>query len=334
MGCGGDTRNVSQRAVNPPAIVTLTMNPALDLTADADEVRPTEKIRCHGERYDAGGGGINVARYAQALGVPSAAVFTAGGSTGARLAGLVATSGVGCTQIGIRGSTRENFTVNDHASGKQFRFVLAGPRLEEDEQTQCLTAVAHLAESARYIVASGSLPPGASPDLYQRVATVCAEAGVPLILDTSGGGLTHVTSGVFLLKPSLRELRECSGRTLDTEDEQDRAARELIDRGVAQTVLVSLGARGSLLVTASVSNRYPAVRVAAVSGVGAGDAMVAGLTVGLVRGWELTRCVQLGIAAATAKLQTPGTAAYESAEVQRYFAALAAEREFAVRNLR
>lgn len=320
--------------MNPPAIVTVTMNPALDLTADADEVRPTEKIRCHGERYDAGGGGINVARFAQVLGVPSAAVFTTGGSTGARLAGLVATSGVRCTPIGIRGTTRENFTVNDRASGKQFRFVLAGPSLDDDEQTQCLAAVAQVAASARYIVASGSLPPGASPDFYQQVADVCAAAGVPLILDTSGGGLTHVTSGVFLLKPSLRELRECSGRTLGTEEEQVQAARELIDRGVAQTVLVSLGAHGALLVTASESIRFPAVRVAAVSGVGAGDAMVAGLTVGLVRGWGLTRCVQLGIAAATAKLQTPGTSAYESAEVQRYFAALSAEREFSIRNLR
>lgn len=75
--------------MNPPSIVTLTMNPALDITVDADDVVPTEKIRCRSERYDAGGGGINVARFAGILGASVSAVFAAGGPTGVRVASLV-----------------------------------------------------------------------------------------------------------------------------------------------------------------------------------------------------------------------------------------------------
>ncbi len=114
-------------------------------------------------------------------------------------------------------------------------------------------------------------------------------------------------------------LRECSGRALDTEQEQTHAARELIDSGVPAAVLVSFGAQGSLLVTPSECTRFPAIPVVAASGVGAGDALVAGLTVGLVRGWTLGASVRYGVAAATAKLQTPGTSVFERGQVERFF---------------
>ncbi|ADU00961.1 MULTISPECIES: 1-phosphofructokinase family hexose kinase [Mycolicibacterium] len=309
------------------AIVTLTMNTALDVTADADNVVPTEKIRCRAERYDAGGGGVNVARFAHALGAPVSAVFTAGGSTGARVIDLVHATGVCEIPVLIEGGTRESFTVNDRASGRQYRFVLPGPVLSLGEQARCLEALRRAAGTAGIVVASGSLPPGVPPDFYQRVADICSDVGAMLVLDTSGGGLRHVTSGVHLLKPSIRELRECLDRPLHTEPEQIAAARELIDRGAAKVVVVSLGADGALLVTPDDSERLSAVPMTSVSCVGAGDALVAGVAVGLARRWPLGRAVRFGIAAASAKLQTPGTAAFHRDDVERYFVTQAAHSE-------
>jgi pfkB family carbohydrate kinase len=95
------------------------------------------------------------------------------------------------------------------------------------------------AESAEFVVASGSLPPGVSADYYQGVADICRQLGVRLILDTSGGGLQHVSSGVFVLKASVRELRECVGRPLATESEQLAAAHELIESRCASSVGVT-----------------------------------------------------------------------------------------------
>ena len=306
--------------MTPLSIVTLTMNTALDVAADADEVVPTEKVRCRAVTYDAGAGGVNVARFVAALGVSVSAVFTAGGSTGFRVVELLNSSGVVGVPVPIDGATRESFTVNERATGKQYRFVLPGPVLSAGEQARCLEALRQAAYSAQFVVASGSLPPGVPLDFYQRVADICREAGALLILDTSGGGLRHVTSGVYLLKPSVRELRECVGRPLATEAEQLAAAHELIDRGVARVVVVSLGAQGALLVASSGSERFPALPVTAVSGVGAGDAMVAGITVGLAQAWGLDRSVRYGIAAATAKLQTPATSVFDRADVERHFA--------------
>ncbi len=301
-------------------IVTLTMNPALDITTSVGVVRPTDKLRCTATRYDPGGGGINVARMAQVLGASVLAVFPAGGSHGGLVTSLLSDAEVPFRQIPIAAQTRESFTVNETSTGQQYRFVLPGPQLTFPEQEQCLDQLRRAAESAEFVVASGSLPPGVPADFYQQVADICRQLGAKLILDTSGGGLQHVTSGVFLLKASVRELRECVGRRLATEFEQLAAAHELINSGRAQVVAVSLGSYGALLATRHASQRFSAVPMRGGSGVGAGDAMVAAITVGLTRGWPLSKCVRLGIAAGAAMLKTPGTAACDRADVEKLFA--------------
>lgn len=306
-------------------LVTLTMNPALDITTSIDVVRPTDKMRCETTRYDPGGGGINVARVAHVLGVSGSAVFTVGGPTGALVASLVRNEGVPCRQIEIAAPTRESFTVNETSSGQQYRFVLPGPLLTLPEQSRCLDRLRAEAQSADFVVASGSLPPGVPPDYYQRVADICRDVDCRLILDTSGGGLRHISSGVYLLKASVRELGECVGRPLVTESEQFAAAHALIEDGCAQVVLVSLGSRGALLATGQASQRFSAIPLrGGGSGVGAGDAMVAAITTGLCRGWPLVKSVRLGIAAGAAMSMTPGTEVCSRTAVERLFA-LAAE---------
>lgn len=308
--------NVSHRSAS--TIVTLTMNPALDITTDADVVGSTEKTRCGAPRYDPGGGGINVARIARVLGADATACFPVGGATGDVLTTLVVGEGVPTHRTRIADSTRESFTVNERSTGRQYRFVLPGPRLTFAEQAQCLDVLRKGAAAAEYVVASGSLPPGVPADWYQKVADICRSAGALLILDTSGAGLTHVTSGVFVLKASVRELRECVGRELCTDVEQVIAAHELIERGVSQAVVVSRGSEGALLVTAGLGQRFSAIPVRAGNGVGAGDAMVAAITVGLSRAWSLAESVRYGIAAGAAMMLTPGTAVCRRSDVDRF----------------
>ncbi len=301
-------------------IVTLTMNPALDITTSVDTVRHTEKLRCGPPRYDPGGGGINVARIANALGGSVCAVLPAGGPTGDVVTTLLKDEAVPFRLVPIAAATRESFTVNEKSTGQQYRFVLPGPRLTSTEQARCLDELRMAARSAEFVVASGSLPPGVPLDFPQRVAEMCGQLNVPFILDTSGGGLQHVRSGVYLLKASLRELGECVGRPLATESEQFVAAHELVESGRARIVLVSLGSQGAVLTTRHASHRFAAIAMRGGSGVGAGDAMVAAITIGLSRGWPLIKSVRLGIAAGAAMLMTPGTAACDPADVDKLFA--------------
>ncbi|WP_026256271.1 1-phosphofructokinase family hexose kinase [Mycobacterium sp. 155] len=304
-----------------PTIVTLTMNPAVDITSSVEEVRPTDKIRCADPRYDAGGGGINVAKVADVLGTSVCAIYPAGGSSGDLLTGLLARDAIPIRRITIEGATRESFTVNETRTGLQYRFVLPGPRVSFVEQQCCLRELRQQAASARFVVASGSLPPGAAENFYQQVALVCRDVGARLILDTSGCGLRHFTSGVFLLKASVHELRELAGRELATRSEQVAAARDIIACGQAETVVVSLGPDGGLLITGRQALWFPGIPMrTVVSGVGAGDAMVAAMTVGLSRDWSMNESVRYGIAAATAELLTPGSQPCTQADVERFFA--------------
>ena len=243
-------------------IVTLTMNPALDITTNTEIVIPTEKMRCGAARYDPGGGGINVARVAQTLGAAVTSVFPAGGASGDLITDMMTASGLPLRRIRIAEPTRESFTVNERRTQRQYRFVLPGPTLSAAEQEECLSQLRSIVLHADYVVASGSLPPNVTPDFYNRVADSCAKWDCRLIIDTSGSSLRHLTGArVFLLKPSVRELRECVGRELSGEIEQVAAARELIERDSAHNVLVTLGSRGALLVTTAGAQRFPAVTV-------------------------------------------------------------------------
>ena len=305
-----------------PDIVTLTMNPALDITTSTNRVVPTDKVRCGAPRRDPGGGGLNVARVLHVLGTPATAVFPSGGHTGRALEDLVATEGVGIRSLTIRGSTRESLTINENETGLQYRFVLPGPTVTAREQVACLDLVIEVASGADYVVVSGSLPPGVPADFYQQVADVVGDLGARVIVDTSGPALRQLRGGVFLVKPSIRELRDWTGRELSAIDDQVAAAREVIDRGVSQVVVLSLGADGALLVTRDRDEHFPSVQVPVVSGVGAGDSMVAGVVCGLAQGRSLSDSVRYGIAAGAAMLQTPGTALCRRSDVERFYALL------------
>jgi 6-phosphofructokinase 2 len=307
--------------VRVPDIVTLTMNPALDIATSTDVVVPTDKLRCDPARYDPGGGGINVVRVARTLGADALAVFPTGGPTGQTVQELLQRSGIPHRAIPIVGPTRESFTVDERRSGGQYRFVLPGPTLSEPEQQSCLRTLTEVARGARFIVASGSLPLGVPADFFQKVADIATRLGARVLLDTSGNALRAIRSGVFLLKPSLRELRESVGRELRNTDDQVQAARELIGAGATEVVLISLGAQGALLVTADRHERFPALDVPIRSAVGAGDSMVAAVVVGLLRGFDLRTAVRLGSAAGAATLMTPGTELCRREDVERFFTA-------------
>src|SRR5271169_6887247 len=198
------------------AIVTLTMNPALDIATSTDRVEPTHKLRCAPPRYDPGGGGINVARAVHALGGDAVAIFPVGGPAGEMIRHLLDQEGVPHQPIAIAGFTRESLAVEDRGSGQQFRFILPGPEVSEADQERCLDQLSVVAGEADYIVASGSLPLGVAEDFYSRVAAVAQKLDKRLILDTSGAALKRAGHGIYLLKPSLRELQDLVGREIGT----------------------------------------------------------------------------------------------------------------------
>ena len=151
-------------------ILTVTMNPAVDLLTSVEHVVPTLKMRCGPVRRDPGGGGVNVARVCRRLGAEATALFTAGGATGALLEQLLAEEDVGRHVVPAAAATREDFTVLETSTGSEFRFVVPGEPLSETEWQGCLDALGDVRVKPDFIVASGSLPPGAPEDSMPRSA--------------------------------------------------------------------------------------------------------------------------------------------------------------------
>lgn len=300
-------------------VVTLTMNPALDIATSTDRIIPELKLRCDAPRYDPGGGGINVARAIHSLGVDALAIFPAGGAAGQLACRLLQQENVEYRAVPIEGFTRESLNVVARDSGKQYRFVLPGPQIDSLDQQRCLDALAAAATDAAFIVASGSLPLGVPENFYARVASWTQQQGKRLALDASGAALQHAGTGIYLLKPSLSELEHWAGRPLHSEREEEQAAGELIEQGRCEIAIVSLGARGAILASKGGVERLPGIPVAVMSAVGAGDSMLAGVLVGLIRGLSLRDAACFGIAAGTAALLAAGTQLCRLEDTERFY---------------
>lgn len=300
------------------AILTLTANPALDVSTSTETVRDTHKLRCSAAQFHPGGGGINVARVLHRLGSDCLALYAAGGVTGERLGRLLDAEGVPRHCLPIAQDTRESFSVHELASGRDYRFVLPGPTLSPAETAAFTAFLDALPAAPGWLVASGSLPPGVPADFYARLARWSQAHGVRFVLDSSGAPLAAaLAAGVHLVKPSLRELRELTGQPLDTDAERLAVARQLIVAGQARIVALSLGEDGALLVSADRALRARSVAVTVASTIGAGDSFVAGLVWALDREADLEQACRYGMAAGAAALLTPGTALCQPAEVER-----------------
>ena len=299
-------------------IVTLTMNPAVDVSTSVDRVEPTTKLRCAAGRRDPGGGGINVARVVRELGADALAIYPAGGVVGDQLQQLVKAEGVRSRVVPILGDTREDFNVVDETTGEQFRFILPGPRLHGSEWMACLQALGELEARPDVVCASGSLPPGAPDDFYARVAQVAAERRVRFALDTSGPALkAALRERVSLLKPNLAELQELTGAALDDEPARLAGCRDLIGRTGAEMVALTLGAEGAFLVTADRAWRAKAVRIRPASSVGAGDSFLGGMIWAIASGKSPEDALRYAMAAGSAALTAPGTELCRADDVRR-----------------
>lgn len=302
-------------------IVTLTLNPAVDLGSVATKVEPTRKIRTRDEHVDAGGGGINVARVVHALGGETLALILVGGPTGSLIEDLLRDSGVPHQALPMAGHTRVSLNVYEQSTGREYRFVPEGPEVAEHEWQAALAALETV--EGDWLVASGSLPRGVPPDIYARIGDLAQRRGMHYALDSSGPALKAALGhGIALMKPSLGELRELVGHDLPTRPEQEREAMALVRAGAANRIAVSLGPDGAFLATADGIVHMPAIEGPVLSAVGAGDSFLAGMVLSLSRGETDRDALAWGIAVAATAIASLGTARVTVEAARRHWARL------------
>jgi 6-phosphofructokinase 2 len=296
-------------------ILTITLNPALDVLTTIDKVSDTHKMRCGAVLKHPGGGGVNVARVLHRLGANCMALYLAGGVTGERHHKLMSAEKVRCHVIPIADETRESFTAHETSSGNDFRFVLPGPHVSASEYEACFDYVAqHMPR--KFLVISGGIAPGVPENFYARLTALAKQHGVRVVIDSNGPALSEALKvGVYLFKPSLRELRDLTGQDLPDEDSQLAAAQQLIQSGQAEIVAVSLGAEGAMIVSASEHWCARSIKVDVQTTIGAGDSFVAAMVWALNRDESLRKAFQFGMASGAAALLAPGTSLSQAADI-------------------
>ncbi|MCU1408393.1 MAG: hypothetical protein JWM23_473 [Microbacteriaceae bacterium] len=273
-------------------IVTVTPNPALDLTYPVSAIELGESHRVPAAIARAGGKGLNVARVLHQAGHPVLAIAAVGGLPGDEFAAELATSGVPHQLVRVFGTTRRTIALVEQGveagrgrsdgpgagsnRGRTSNFNEYGQNHTPAEWELLTDAVARAIPGARCLVGSGSLPAGANPGFYAGLVSLARAAGVPSVIDASGAALlAAAAAGATVLKPNQRELAEATG-----ERGPVRGARGLLAAGAA-LVLVSLGPAGMLAVSRAEPERVWRARLPrALDGnpTGAGDAAVAAVS--------------------------------------------------------
>lgn len=288
-------------------IYTVTLNPALDRTVWVQKIQPDDSNRIEREQRFAGGKGIDVSKVLTSFGVSNKALGFIGGFAGEELEGLLLNQGVACDFIGISGETRTNIVVNDIGRRTQTVFSARGPEIKPFELMRMIHKIEKL-EKPDMVIISGSLPPGVHPEIYRKLTEIVKSAGGRVVLDTDGDALKVGIDGFpDVIKPNIHELSRLVSMELKEINEIIHAAQKIHGKGVG-IVLVSMGAKGILLI--SETDQYvaspPDVKVK--NTIGAGDSAVAGFVYGLTGGRSLKDALIYAVAAGTATTLRPGTA--------------------------
>lgn len=292
-------------------ILTITLNPTVDFSTSAKRVRSGHKVRCDTPLRDPGGGGVNVARAIHILGGEACAFAAVGGHMGRILQSLLEQEGVRVHPFEVQGETRESMAVIERKTGKQYRFVMPGPRWNEAQVEAALEQICSVVPKGGFVVLSGSNPPGVPDDFAARLRRMIASSGARLIVDTSTKALRLLantpTDPPYLLRMDKSEAEELADAPLETVTELAEYAATLVERGVAQVIVLALGHLGSVLVTKDAAWHAAAAEVPVLSKVGAGDSFVGALTLALAQGDAVQFALQKGVAAASAAVMTDAT---------------------------
>ncbi|MEZ6876655.1 6-phosphofructokinase II [Enterobacter sp. KBR-315C3_2022] len=299
-------------------IYTLTLSPSLDSATLTPHIYPEGKLRCSAPVFEPGGGGINVARAITHLGGKATAIFPAGGATGEHLVSLLDDERVAVSTVEAQDWTRQNLHVHVESSGEQYRFVMPGARLSDDEFRQLEEKVLAIPRGALLVI-SGSLPPGVKTEKLTSLVQAAQQRGIRCIVDSSGEAL-HAALAVGqleLVKPNQKELSALVSRDLTQPDDVRSAAEELVRSGKARRVVVSLGPQGALAVDESGCVQVVPPPVKSQSTVGAGDSMVGAMALKLAQGASLLEMTRYGVAAGSAATLNQGTRLCSLADTQK-----------------
>lgn len=288
-------------------IITVTMNPAIDKTAELEQLERGSLNRLKNCLWDIGGKGINVSKTIQAMGGETIATGFCGGGTGRQIEESLKELEIKSDFVHINDETRVNLKLVE-GKGIVTELNEPGPFVTEEEVKKLTEKLISYAGADTLFVFAGSIPRGIEKDIYFKLIPLVKEKGAKVFLDADGELFARGLEGEpDYIKPNRKELEEYFKRDYRvSEEELLEMGRDLLQKG-SSLVAISLGQMGALFLTKEHALKCPGIKVRAHSTVGAGDAMVAGLVYSLAKGEDLSECVKLAMAVSAGAVTTQGT---------------------------
>lgn len=298
-------------------IVTVTLNPAIDRTLHLPTFTLGQVNRVASERTDPGGKGINVAKVIKALDHPVLVTGFLGNNNSDVFRNYFKSETIHNQFVETPGENRVNIKIVDTTNDVVSELNFPGITPTTADLDNLSATLRQLAESHKLFVLSGSLPPTVPTDIYAQFITMLHQYDCKVILDTSGPALAAgIAARPFAVKPNLPELSQLMNSAMDSDKEILGAIKQLLNQGISK-VAISLGEKGALVADCNQILRAKAPIVPVSSTVGAGDAFVAGFSVGQARNLSLADSIRLASAAAGAAVALPGTQAGSLTEVNK-----------------
>lgn len=302
-------------AEQTPFVVTVTLNPAVDLFLKVDALSPGMLHRIATPIQHPGGKGINVSKALHALHVPVSTTGFLGGMRGLWIKNRLAASGIQASFVEIQDETRLNTKITD-SKGELTEFNSPAPTISKLDWQEFSNHLQVLSSDCKWIAFCGNLPANCPDDWYRKQIESAKSKGIKTVLDASGNGLKQgILARPDIIKPNLKELEELSGKSLSTEKEIIDAAEDLHASGI-DMVVVSLGADGMIVTgnEGTIIARVPKVSVR--SSVGAGDTVVAATLFAIWSDFEFSELVRFASAAGTAAVTKTGSERPRVSDIQ------------------
>ena len=299
-------------------ILTVTLNPAVDLYLSVEELSVDDVNRVLWFRRDPGGKGINVSRVIHELGGKSIALSLLGGETGEEIFRHLHAKGIWVERIPVAGSTRTNIAIKEEKNGRLIKLNEKGALVARHHLKICLERLERLSHRGDLVALCGSLPPGAPPKTYSDFIRFLRARGIRVLLDADGESLREGLRALpSFIKPNVHELARVVGRNVRTLRERITAARKLLHPKM-EGVLVSMGKEGAILMSHQGSWFSQTPKVKTESAIGSGDSLVGGFLLGLSRGKSFPESLRLGMACGTATAITPATELCHRKDVEKF----------------
>ena len=300
-------------------ILTVTLNTSIDKLYLMTGIQPETVMRVKEVHNTAGGKGLNVSRIAGKLGEQVAATGFVGGFNGKYLESLVDTPLVRCAFTHVEAETRSCINCWDLSDGKSTEYLEPGAPVTAEDVERFLADFDRELAGADVVTISGSIPAGAPEEIYCDLIRRCRQAGIPVLVDTSGSRLISAVKELpSLIKPNEDEIAQLTGRSFSGREEAARALMDLHQAGIPWVVL-SLGADGALLACDKGVFHGRPPRITPRNTVGCGDSMVAGFAVGFARHLNMAETFRMALAVSAASALSLFTGDFAPADYDRIY---------------